>query len=214
MAGPMDILNSYLALPLIPTLLALAGGYLLGSIPFGLVIAKMAGLGDIRNIGSGNIGATNALRTGKKWVALLTLIGDVGKGVAAVLLARAVLHPEVGVLAGVAAFLGHLYPVWLGFKGGKGVATYLGIAAAVLLPVGIGASLVWLVTFLLFRFSSLASLNAALLAPIFAAGMGQGRLVAPLAILSALIFWRHKANIKRLANGTEPKVTKGKTKQP
>lgn len=214
MAGPMDILDSYLALPLIPTLLALAGGYLLGSIPFGLVIAKMAGLGDIRDIGSGNIGATNALRTGKKWVALLTLIGDVGKGVAAVLFARALLHPEVGVLAGVAAFLGHLYPVWLGFKGGKGVATYLGIAAAVLLPVGIGASLVWLVTFALFRFSSLASLNAALLAPIFAAGMGQGRFVLPLAVLSALIFWRHKANIARLANGTEPRVSKGKSKQP
>lgn len=210
----MDVISSYLELPLIPVMLAAALGYLLGSIPFGLVIAKLAGLGDIRDIGSGNIGATNALRTGKKWVAFLTLLGDIGKGVAAVFIARAFLHPEAGVAAGVAAFLGHLYPVWLGFKGGKGVATYLGIVAALLLPAGIGAALVWLVTFALFRFSSLASLNTALLAPIFAAGMGESRFVLPLALLSALIFWRHKTNIKRLTNGTEPKVGKGKDKQP
>lgn len=191
--------------------IAAVGGYLLGSIPFGLVISKMAGLGDIRDIGSGNIGATNALRTGKKWVALLTLIGDIGKGVAAVFLARAYLDPEAGVVAGVAAFLGHLYPVWLSFKGGKGVATYLGIAVALIWPVGLGAALVWLGTFAVFRFSSLASLNAALLAPIFAAGMGAQRFILPLAILSLFIFWRHRENIGRLMKGTEPRVGKKKS---
>lgn len=201
-----DVLN----MPIGIAAIAALGGYLLGSIPFGLVISKMAGLGDIRDIGSGNIGATNALRTGKKWVALLTLIGDIGKGALAVYLARAYLHPEAGVIAGVAAFLGHLYPVWLGFKGGKGVATYLGIATALVWPVGLGAAAIWLLTLAVFRFSSLASLNAAFLAPMFAFGMGETRFVLPLALLSLLIFWRHRANIARLRDGTEPKVGKKK----
>lgn len=198
----------YLDIPVLMVLAALLGGYLLGSIPFGVVFGKMAGLGDIREIGSGNIGATNALRTGNKWVAFLTLVGDIGKGVAAVSLARMFLHPDAGALAGVAAFLGHLYPVWIGFKGGKGVATFLGIVFALILPVGIAACLVWLVTLALFRYSSLASLNAAFLAPILATGMGAQQFVVPIIIISLLIFLKHRPNIARLRAGTEPKIGK------
>ncbi|MEM7569526.1 MAG: glycerol-3-phosphate 1-O-acyltransferase PlsY [Pseudomonadota bacterium] len=191
-----------------PLTLALAAalGYLLGSIPFGLIISALAGEGDIRKIGSGNIGATNALRTGKKWIAAMTLIGDISKGVAAVFLARAFLHPELGTIAGVAAFFGHLYPVWIGFKGGKGVATFLGILVALYWPIGLAAIAVWILTLLLFRFSSLASLNAALMAPVISIGIGQTALALAVGVLSVLIFIKHKDNIGRLSRGEEPKV--------
>lgn len=191
--------------------LALLLGYGLGSIPFGLIISLLAGEGDIRKIGSGNIGATNALRTGKKWIAALTLVGDIGKGILAVYLAPMVIHPEVGTIAGIAAFLGHLYPVWLGFKGGKGVATFLGILVALYWPIGVAGIGIWILTLLLFRFSSLASLNTAVMAPILALGIGQTRLALAIAVLSALIFFKHRENISRLRAGTEPKVGAKKT---
>lgn len=190
---------------------ALLLGYALGSIPFGLLISLAAGEGDIRKIGSGNIGATNALRTGKKWIGALTLIGDIGKGILAVYLTRTFIHPELGTVAGIAAFLGHLYPVWLGFKGGKGVATFLGILVALSWPVGLAGIGVWLLTLLLFRFSSLASLNTAVMAPILAMGIGQSRLALAIAVLSVLIFIKHRENIARLRAGTEPKVGRKKT---
>lgn len=194
--------------PLLSHALAVLLGYGLGSIPFGLIISLLAGQGDIRKIGSGNIGATNALRTGKKWIGVLTLVGDIGKGILAVYLARAFIHPDVVATAGVAAFLGHLYPVWLGFKGGKGVATFLGIIAALYWPVGLAAIGVWLLTLALFRYSSLASLNTAAMAPVLAVGAGQTRLAVAIVVLSAFIFVKHRANIRRLRDGTEPKVGK------
>lgn len=191
-------------------MLAALMGYLLGSIPFGLVFGYLSGQGDIRKIGSGNIGATNALRTGKKWVALLTLVGDAGKGAVAVWLARSYLASSAavdpGLVAGIAAFIGHLYPVWLGFKGGKGVATFIGTLLAMTWPIGLATCAVWLLTLALFRFSSLASLNSAFLAPILAAGIGEPRLALAIAIMTLLIFIKHSANIQRLRQGVEPKV--------
>jgi len=212
MAWPMDILDPFTTLSLQDAGLACAIGYLLGSIPFGLVITKLAGLGDLRDIGSGNIGATNALRTGNKLVALLTLIGDAGKGALAVLVVRKFLGGDTALVAGVAAFLGHLYSVWISFKGGKGVATYLGLVAALSSTLGLVAVLIWIHTLLIFRFSSLSALNTALLTPIIAASIGLENFVLPTAVMSALIFWRHRANIKRLISGDEPKVWQKKPK--
>jgi len=194
-----------------PFLAALLGGYLLGSIPFGLVLTRIGGYGDIRSIGSGNIGATNVLRTGNKALAALTLILDGGKGGAAVLLG-AMLGPDMAVLAGGGAFLGHLFPIWLKFQGGKGMATFLGMLLALDWPAGLAACLTWLVVAALFRFSSLATLTAAALSPLYAffipsslvpAGWQRMELMAAAAVL---VFIRHHANIRRLVAGTEPKI--------
>lgn len=183
-------------------------GYLLGSIPFGIVMARLFGLGDLRQIGSGNIGATNVLRTGNKLAAFLTLIGDAGKGGAAVLMARAVLAEDAAQLAGFFAFLGHCFPVFLGFKGGKGVATWLGTMLALSFPVGLAACVTWLVTAVMFRISSLSALVAAALSPIVALLLWQGDLALLATSLAALIFYRHKANIARILSGDEPKIGK------
>jgi glycerol-3-phosphate acyltransferase PlsY len=195
-------------------------GYLLGSIPFGLVLTKAAGLGDIRSIGSGNIGATNVLRTGNKGLALATLLLDGGKGAIAVLIAG-LFDPMLAVLAGGAAMLGHNYPVWLGFKGGKGVATALGTLLAIAWPVGALCCLIWLVTALLFRYSSLASLTSVAAAPVLALALsgvpilGAVRADLPRAALAlfiaVLVFIRHDGNIRRLLRGEEPKIGQKKT---
>jgi len=185
-------------------LLVLAG-YLLGSLPFGLVLTKAAGRGDVRRIGSGNIGATNVLRTGSKPLALATLLLDGGKGAAAYLLAA---HwvPEAAMPAGAAAFLGHLYPLYLGFKGGKGVATFLGLMLAAAWPVGLACCLSWLAAALIFRISSVAALVAAAWAPLFAWGMAGGELAIFAGVLALLIFFKHAANIVRLVKGDEPRI--------
>lgn len=181
-------------------------GYLMGSIPFGIVITRAFGLGDLRRIGSGNIGATNVLRTGNKGAALATLLLDSGKGAAAVLLARFFVDQETALLAGAAAFLGHLYPVWLGFRGGKGVATFLGTIIAVDWRIGLLACAVWLATAALTRISSLSALVAAALTPLVGWLVGGPQTAAVSAFMAGLIFVRHAANIKRLLNGTEPRI--------
>ncbi len=188
---------------------ALGLGYLLGAIPFGLVLTRLAGLGDIRAIGSGNIGATNVLRTGNKALALATLLLDGGKGAAAVLLGT-LYGPDIAMLAGTGAFLGHLFPVWLKFRGGKGVATALGILLAIAWPVGILACLTWLATAAIFRFSSLAALMAAALAPVYAYFLADMQRLELAAFLALLIFARHHANIRRLLKGEEPRIGGGK----
>ncbi|MET4127339.1 glycerol-3-phosphate 1-O-acyltransferase PlsY [Roseovarius sp. MBR-6] len=184
-------------------------GYLLGSIPFGMVLALLMGLGNLREIGSGNIGATNVLRTGNKTAAALTLLLDGGKGAVAVLLARAVAGEDAAQIAGFAAFLGHCYPVWLRFAGGKGVATFLGLLLALAWPVGVAACLTWLATAVLMRISSLAALVAAVTAPVWMLILGQGGAVVLAIALAALILWRHRGNIARLRAGTEPRIGKG-----
>jgi glycerol-3-phosphate acyltransferase PlsY len=194
-----------LALPV--ALGLLAGGYLLGSIPFGLVVTRLGGAGDIRQVGSGNIGATNVLRTGRKDLALLTLLGDGGKGIVAVLLARHFFGETAAALAGGAAFLGHLFPVWLGFKGGKGVATFFGVMLTAAWPVGVMAAVTWLAVAALMRLSSLAALTAVALAPLFALATDQATpMVVLAAFMAVLVFVRHKDNISRLRTGTEPKI--------
>jgi glycerol-3-phosphate acyltransferase PlsY len=196
-----------------PTLVAYAacalGGYLLGSIPFGVIATRLGGAGDLRKVGSGNIGATNVLRTGRRDLAALTLVGDGGKGAVAVGLAFWLFHSaEAASIAAGAAFLGHLFPVWLGFRGGKGVATFLGTLIAIAWPAGLLAGATWLVVAYVFRFSSLAGLAAAALAPLFVFLTGQ----APeaklyLAIFMAvLVFIRHRENIERLMKGEESKI--------
>ena len=181
-------------------------GYLLGSIPFGLVITKAFGLGDLRKIGSGNIGATNVLRTGNKAAALATLILDGGKGAAAVLAARAVAGEDAAQVAALAAFLGHLSPVWLRFKGGKGVATVLGILLALAWPAGLAACLTWLVTAVITRYSSLSALVAAALAAIWAGLLGYGDAIWLIVLLATFVYLRHVPNIERLKARTEPKI--------
>jgi glycerol-3-phosphate acyltransferase PlsY len=190
------------------------GGYVLGSIPFGVIATRMAGLGDIRKVGSGNIGATNVLRTGRRDLAAITLIGDGGKGAAAVGLAHLLAlsqapaaEPLACALAGGAAFIGHLFPVWLGFKGGKGVATFLGVLLAAAWPVGVAACLTWLVMAKLVKISSLSALTAAALSPLYALGLQRPLPTVVLAaVLAVLIFVRHHENIRRLLNGTEPRI--------
>ena len=181
-------------------------GYLLGSIPFGMVLAKAMNLGNLREIGSGNIGATNVLRTGSKGAAAATLLLDGGKGAVAVLLARAISGEDAAQLAALMAFLGHCYPVWLGFKGGKGVATFLGLMLALAWPVGLACCLTWLVTALIVRISSFAAIVAAASSTIWMFFLGQGKMVVLGFVLMLLIFWRHRANITRLKAGTEPKI--------
>lgn len=199
-----------------PLLIAAAviGGYLLGSIPFGLIATKLGGAGDVRQIGSGNIGATNVLRTGRKDLAAITLLGDGGKGAVAVLLAWLATRGQsveaqatLTALAGGAAFLGHLFPVWLGFKGGKGVATFFGTLLAAAWPVGLAAGATWLIMAAVFRMSSLAALTAAVLAPVFVFLFGRPEPIALLALFMAvLIYVRHLPNIRRLLKGEEPKI--------
>jgi glycerol-3-phosphate acyltransferase PlsY len=183
--------------------------YLLGSIPFGLVLAKLGGYGDIRHIGSGNIGATNVLRTGNKALAALTLLLDAGKGALAVGIAEQ-LGPDMAAIAAVAAFLGHLFPAWLGFKGGKGVATSGGILLAYAWPVGLAALATWLAVAVLTRYSSLAALAAAVLSPLYAWLLTHERQPTEVvALLALLIVLRHYANIRRLLRGEESKVRLG-----
>jgi glycerol-3-phosphate acyltransferase PlsY len=192
--------------------LALLGGYLLGSIPFGLVLSRLAGYGDIRKIGSGNIGATNVLRTGNKPLALAVLLLDSGKGAAAVLIAVSLGNEDAGLVAGLGAVLGHLFPVWLAFKGGKGVATTLGTLLALAWPVGLISCGAWLVVAAIFRISSAAALTAMAAAPIAAyLWRGPGLAIAVLGI--AVVVWiKHSANIRRLISGTEPQMSFGKAK--
>jgi glycerol-3-phosphate acyltransferase PlsY len=194
-------------------ILAAVGGYLLGSIPFGLVLTRAAGLGDIRDIGSGNIGATNVLRTGRKDLALATLLLDAGKAAIALLLVRVIAggenphQTEFGLVAGAAAFLGHCFPVWLNFKGGKGVATFFGVLFAGIWPLGLVAGVTWLAVATIFRYSSLAALAAATATPLMAlVAQFSWPEITFTAVLAALIFWRHSANIARLRAGTEPRI--------
>ncbi|MFN7224765.1 MAG: glycerol-3-phosphate 1-O-acyltransferase PlsY [Paracoccaceae bacterium] len=189
-------------------LLTAALSYLLGSIPFGMVITRAFGLGDLRKIGSGNIGATNVLRTGNKGAALATLLLDAGKGGVAVLIARALVGPDAAQAAALFSFLGHLFPVWLGFKGGKGVATFLGTLLALAWPVGLAACATWAVTAAISRISSLSALVAAALSPVWLAVLGYPQMTVLAIALAALIFVRHAANISRLRAGTEPRIGK------
>lgn len=182
--------------------------YLLGSVPFGLILTRLAGLGDVRKIGSGNIGTTNVLRTGRKDLAAATLILDAGKGAAAVLLADHFLGINGAVLAAIAAFLGHLFPIFLGFRGGKGVATFLGIALALDPLVGVAACATWLLTAVIFRYSSLAALAAAVLTPVYAFYLIDHLRMELVIVLAAFIYIKHRENIQRLIQGEEPKIGK------
>lgn len=181
-------------------------GYLLGSVPFGIVISRLLGLGNLREIGSGNIGATNVLRTGSRPAAAATLVLDGAKGAAAVLLARALTGEDTAQLAGLMAFVGHCYPVWLGFRGGKGVATFLGLLLALAWPVGLACCLTWLVMAAASRISSLAAITAAASSTLWAVFLGHGGMFLLGVVLTLLVFWRHRENIARLRAGTEPKI--------
>lgn len=188
-------------------LLAVAAlSYFLGAVPFGIVISRLFGLADPRSIGSGNIGATNVLRSGSKPAAALTVLLDGAKGGIAVLIARAAIGEDAAQIAAISAFLGHLYPVWLGFKGGKGVATFLGTVLALSPAVGIAACLIWLATFAIFRISSLGGIVAPALTPVAAHVLDHADKTVVLAAMAAFVWWRHRENIARIANGTEPKV--------
>jgi glycerol-3-phosphate acyltransferase PlsY len=190
----------------IPLLQAALAGYLLGSIPFGLLLTRAAGLGDIRAIGSGNIGATNVLRTGNRALAAATLLLDGLKAVAAVLVAEGLFGRDAGLIAGLAAVLGHLFPLWLGFRGGKGVATGFGVLFATAWPAGVAAALVWIAVARLFRISSLGALSAFAVAPAAAYVFGGARVAGVVLIMALLVVWRHEANIRRLLAGTEPRM--------
>jgi len=195
--------------------LVAAGGYLLGSIPFGVILTRLATGEDVRSIGSGNIGATNVLRTGRKDLAIATLLLDAGKGAAAYLIAQALFPgvPMLAAIAGGSAFIGHLFPVWLGFKGGKGVATFFGLLLAAAWPLGLLAGATWLITAALFRMSSLAALVASVAAPVYAVlpvealGLPTAGPVLVLALVTAALIWvRHHENIGRILKGTEPRI--------
>jgi glycerol-3-phosphate acyltransferase PlsY len=191
-----------------PVLLILVGvlGYLLGSVPFGIVITRALGLGDLRAIGSGNIGATNVLRTGHKGAALATLLLDAGKGAIAVLITRFAVGEDAAQVAGGMAFLGHLFPVWLGFKGGKGVATFLGTLIALAWPVGLAACATWAVTAAITRISSLSALVAAALSGLWCFVFSRGDLLILTFALMLLVYIRHWPNLQRIKAGTEPKI--------
>jgi glycerol-3-phosphate acyltransferase PlsY len=198
--------------PVIALSACAVGGYLLGSIPFGLIATRLGGAGDIRKVGSGNIGATNVLRTGRRDLAAITLIGDAGKGVVAVLLARWLFGEDAAALAGGAAFLGHLFPVWLKFRGGKGVATFFGVLIALAPLAGLLAGATWIAMAAIFRLSSLAALTAAALAPLYMFLLNQtpeSKLWLA-AFMAVLIFIRHIENIRRLLKGEEPRIGGGK----
>ena len=180
--------------------------YLLGSVPFGLVITRALGLGDLRSMGSGNIGATNVLRTGNKSAAIATLLLDAGKGGVAVLIARALTAEDGAQIAALAAFAGHLFPVWLGFRGGKGVATFFGTLLALALPAGLLAGAIWLAAARLWRYSSLAALIATATTPLWLALTGQPEAALLGLLLAAMVWWRHAGNIARLRAGTEGRI--------
>jgi len=186
--------------------LALVIGYLLGSIPFGLILTRLAGTPDLRSIGSGNIGATNVLRTGRKGLAAATLLLDALKGTAAVIISGSIGGPAAAMLAGLGAFLGHLFPVWLKFRGGKGVAVYIGILIGLFWPAAVLFCLIWLATAVLTRYSSLAALVASLVTPIFLWWFGHSALAALFGVLTLLLFYMHRQNIQRLRAGTEGKI--------
>jgi acyl phosphate:glycerol-3-phosphate acyltransferase len=188
---------------------SLALGYALGSIPFGLLLTRLTGAGDLRAIGSGNIGATNVLRTGKKGLAAATLLLDMGKGLLAVLLAWR-LWPEAAAFAALGAVSGHCFPVWLRFRGGKGVATMMGVALGLAWPVGLAYALTWLGMLVATRISSLGGMSAAVAAPLAALATGHADLAPVLVALAVLVLWLHRANIARLRAGTEPKIGGGK----
>ncbi|KAJ56134.1 glycerol-3-phosphate acyltransferase [Actibacterium mucosum KCTC 23349] len=192
------------------SLLAVVAGlaYLLGAVPFGIVMARLFGLGDLRKIGSGNIGATNVLRTGNKLAAFLTVVLDAGKGGIAVLIARYTVGEDAAQIAGLCAFLGHLFPVYLGFKGGKGVATFLGTLLALAWPVGLLACAAWLICAVISRYSSLSALVSAAVSPIFMVYTGNGSMLVLGLVLTFLIYVRHWENIQRLKAGTETKIGK------
>jgi glycerol-3-phosphate acyltransferase PlsY len=190
-------------------LLSFAGGYLLGSIPFGLILAKLAGLGDLRQIGSGNIGATNVLRAGGKGLAALTLLLDAAKGTVAVLFGS-IWGPDTALIAGFAVFLGHLYPVWLGFRGGKGVATYVGVLLGLYWPAAIAFCILWLLVAYRTRYSSLAALVASAASLAALALTGQWRLAALFLLLTVLLYIRHADNIRRLSKGEEARIGESK----
>lgn len=199
------------ALMTLPALLALAAGYLLGSIPFGLLLTRAAGLGDVRAIGSGNIGATNVLRTGNKGLAAATLVLDALKGTVAVGIAKLgafgyLPAVDIGFMAGFGALLGHVFPVWLGFKGGKGVATYIGVLLGLYWPFALIFCGIWLVIALLLRISSLSALVAIVATPFGIWGMGYPETAVLLVVPSLLLIWKHETNIRRLFAGTEPKI--------
>jgi len=181
-------------------------GYLFGSIPFGLILTRLAGTPDLRSIGSGNIGATNVLRTGRNGLAAATLLLDALKGTAAVIIAGSISGPNAAMLAALGAFLGHLFPVWLKFRGGKGVAVYIGVLIGLFWPAAIAFCFVWLATAFTSRYSSLSALVASVVTPFFLWGFGQPTLAALSAVLTLLLFYMHRANIARLRAGTEGKI--------
>jgi glycerol-3-phosphate acyltransferase PlsY len=187
-------------------ILSLVLGYLLGSIPFGLIITRLAGTQDIRTIGSGNIGATNVLRTGRKGLAAATLLGDALKGTVAVLVARHVWGADAGLAAAFGAFVGHVAPVWLGFRGGKGVATFIGTLIAVAWPAAIVFALVWLGLAFALRYSSVSALAASAASPVALLLMGEPRAAAVFAVLAAILWWKHAENIRRLREGRETRI--------
>jgi glycerol-3-phosphate acyltransferase PlsY len=201
---------SSLAWSLVPAYAAALGfGYLCGSIPFGVLLTRLAGTGDIRKVGSGNIGATNVLRTGRKGLAAATLIGDALKGTLAVLIVLAISGREFALAAALGAFLGHIFPVWLGFKGGKGVATFIGLLIALAWPAAIAFCLIWLVVAALTRYSSLSALIASAAMPIYLWRFDQNAEALLFAFLAVLLWLRHRDNIARLVRGTEGKIGKG-----
>jgi glycerol-3-phosphate acyltransferase PlsY len=194
-------------MPSVADAVAFVFGYLCGSIPFGIVLTRLAGAPDLRSVGSGNIGATNVLRTGRKGLAVATLLGDMLKGTAAVLLAGYIFRHDAAVIAAaLGAFLGHLFPVWLKFKGGKGVATYIGLLLGLAWLAALAFCAIWLVTALLFRYSSLAGLIASAATPAILWGLNDARLAALFLVLTALLWFMHRGNIARLIKGTETKI--------
>jgi len=209
---PYELDFGLLILPF--ALLALAVGYLFGSIPFGLILTRLAGTGDIRAIGSGNIGATNVLRTGRRWLAAATLLGDMLKGTAAVLLMDRFDGTDAALVAGLGAVLGHVFPVWLRFKGGKGVATYIGVLMAVSWPVAVVFAVIWGTVAALTRYSSLSALVASLITPVLLWFVSGGGAALLFAVLTVLIFVMHRGNIARLVAGTEAKIGKSQPGAP
>lgn len=202
--SPLALLTDNSSWP--PLAVAALLGYLLGSIPFGLLLTSAAGLGDIRNIGSGNIGATNVLRTGNKKLAAATLLLDAAKGIVAVLVVRVWLGETPAMVAGLAAFLGHIYPVWLGFKGGKGVATYLGVLIALAWQLGLLFAAIWLTMAKVGKISSLAAIVATIVVPIAAWIWGDRTLAITVTLMSVVVLIKHRANIERLVAGEEPRI--------
>jgi glycerol-3-phosphate acyltransferase PlsY len=203
----MDSLTTW-NIAAMPALIALILGYLSGSVPFGLILTRLAGLGDVRSIGSGNIGATNVLRTGNKKLAAATLLLDALKGTVPAALAYAFLGVEAGVIAGFAAFIGHIFPVWLGFKGGKGVATYIGVMFGLNWRMGLLFLLVWIATAAITRYSSLSALVAMLVVPVVQYLTGDPKIAMVAAVMTVIAYAKHHANISRLLSGAESKIGK------